>query len=44
LIGVAEIVWNLENSIFDRDFATVLGALIAWAGYVVAFVGARQSA
>lgn len=43
LIGVVDILGDLETSILDAGGATIFGALVAWAGYVVAFVGARQA-
>jgi hypothetical protein len=43
VVGVVEIISDIENSIFDAGGATIFGALVAWAGYVIAFVGARQA-
>lgn len=42
-VGVIEILSDLENSLFDAGGATIFGALVAYAGYVVAFLGARQA-
>ncbi len=43
LIGAVEILTDLESSFFDWGGASIFGALVAWAGYVIAFVGARQA-
>jgi hypothetical protein len=43
LIGLVEILTDIETNLFDAGGATIFGALIAWAGYVIAFVGARQA-
>jgi hypothetical protein len=43
LIGAVEILTDIENSFFDWGGASIFGALVAWAGYVIAFVGARQA-
>lgn len=41
LIGVLEVIIDVRFNVYD-DFGTVLGALLAYAGYAMAFVGARQ--
>ena len=41
LVGVFEIVSDLETGAYSQ-FMTVLAALIAYAGFVVAFMGARS--
>lgn len=43
LIGAVEIVNDLESNLFDAGGATIFGALVAWVGYVAAFIGARQA-
>lgn len=40
-VGVIEVIIDLRFNVYD-DFGTVIGALVAYAGYVMAFVGARQ--
>ncbi len=42
-IGVVEIIDEVQGGVFDAGGATVFGALIAYAGYVLAFLGARKS-
>lgn len=41
LIGVLEVILDVRFNSFD-DFPSILGALGAYAGYAMAFVGARQ--
>lgn len=41
IVGASEIITDLETGIYG-DFMTVLGALLAYAGFVVAFLGARS--
>lgn len=40
-VGVIEVIIDLRFNVYD-DLGTVIGALVAYAGYVMAFVGARQ--
>jgi hypothetical protein len=42
IVGVIEIVEDLRNEILSTDAATVIAALAAYAGYAVAFIGARS--
>lgn len=42
-IGVVEIVDDVQAGIFDADGATIFGAIVAYAGYVLAFFGARKA-
>jgi len=39
--GVVEILSDIESSMYD-SFLTVIGALVAYAGFVLAFLGARS--
>lgn len=41
-IGVIEIVDDIQANLFDAGGSTIFGALVAYAGYVLAFLGARQ--
>lgn len=41
LIGVLEVILDLRFNAYD-DFPSILGALGAYAGYAMAFIGARQ--
>lgn len=41
LIGVIELLIDVRVGIFD-DVGTIIGALAAYAGYAMAFIGARQ--
>lgn len=41
LIGVLEVIIDLRFNAYD-DFPSILGALGAYAGYAMAFMGARQ--
>ncbi len=41
LIGVLEVIIDLRFNAYD-DFPSILGALGAYAGYAMAFIGARQ--
>lgn len=41
-VGVIEIVEEVVNGIFSADAATIIGALLAYAAYVIAFLGARS--
>jgi hypothetical protein len=40
-LGVVEVVADLRTNIFDDGAASIIGALVAWVGYVVAYMGAR---
>ena len=42
LLGVFVIVEEVVGGVLGRDAGTVIGALLAYAGYVVAFMGARS--
>ncbi len=41
ITGLTEIIFDIEAGVFD-GFLTVLAALVAYAGYAVAFLGARS--
>lgn len=41
-LGVVELVADIRNNIFEAGAATILGALLAYAGYALAFLGARK--
>jgi hypothetical protein len=41
LIGIVEVIIDVRFGAYE-DFASVIGALAAYAGYAMAFVGARQ--
>lgn len=41
LVGVFEIISDLETGVYS-EFMTVLAALLAYAGFVVSFMGARS--
>lgn len=41
LVGIVEIIIDVRFNAY-QDFAGVIGALAAYAGYAMAFVGARQ--
>lgn len=41
LVGIVEIVLDVRFNAYE-DFASILGALGAYAGYAMAFMGARQ--
>ena len=41
--GVVELVADIDSNIFDAGGATIFGAIVAYAGYVLAFLGARQT-
>lgn len=41
-LGLVELVSDLRNNIFDAGGGTVFGALVAYAGFVIAFMGARS--
>lgn len=43
VVGAVEIIGDIENSIFDASGGTIFGGLVAWAGYIIAAVGARQA-
>jgi hypothetical protein len=43
VIGAVEILTDIESRLFDAGGATIFGALVAWVGYVIAGVGARQA-
>jgi len=42
-IGVVEIIDEIQGGIFDAGGSTIFGAIVAYAGYVLAFFGARQA-
>ena len=42
LLGVFVIVEEVVGGVLGRDAGTIIGALLAYAGYVVAFIGARS--
>ncbi|MDJ0498821.1 MAG: hypothetical protein QNJ89_13390 [Acidimicrobiia bacterium] len=42
IAGVVELVADIDSNIFDAGGTTIIAALIAYAGYVLAFLGARQ--
>ena len=42
-IGVVEVIDEVQSGVFDAGGATIFGAIVAYAGYVLAFLGARQS-
>ncbi len=42
-IGVIEIIDDIQASLFDAGGSTIFGALVAYAGYALAFYGARQA-
>ena len=42
-LGAVEIVDDLRFGVLDDGAATVIGALVAYAGYVLAFLGARKA-
>ena len=41
-VGVVEIIDELQGGILDAGGASIFGALVAYAGYVLAFLGARK--
>ena len=41
LLGVLELIFDLRFNVYN-DFPSILGALGAYAGYAMAFMGARQ--
>ena len=40
--GIVELVADIRNNIFDAGAATIIGALVAYAGYALTFLGARK--
>lgn len=42
-VGIVEIVDDIEGGILDAGGSSIFGALVAYAGYVLAFVGARKA-
>jgi hypothetical protein len=40
-VGLLQFLGDVRSEIFD-DFATILGAVIAYAGFILAFLGARS--
>ncbi len=40
--GVVEFVADMRGNIFDRGAAAIIGALVAYAGYALTFIGARK--
>lgn len=43
VVGLVELVNDIESNLFDAGGATIFGALVAYVGYVLAFVGARNA-
>ena len=41
LVGIVEVIIDVRFNAYE-DFASIIGALAAYAGYAMAFVGARQ--
>lgn len=41
--GVVELVSDMDSNIFDAGGATIFGAIVAYVGYVLAFLGARKA-
>ena len=41
-IGIVEVIDEIQAGVFDGGGSTIAGALIAYAGYVLAFFGARK--
>lgn len=40
--GIVEVVADIRNNIFDAGGSTILGAIVAYAGYALTFLGARK--
>lgn len=40
-LGIAELVYNIRINIFDQGASAIIGALVAYAGFILAFMGAR---
>ena len=43
IAGAVELVADIDSTIFDAGGATIIAALIAYAGYVLAFLGAQRA-
>jgi len=43
VVGLIELIYDIDVNIFDLGGATIFGALVAYVGYVLAFVGARNA-
>ncbi len=43
IAGAVELVADIDSNIFDAGGATIIAALIAYAGYVLAFLGAQRA-
>lgn len=41
-IGIVEVVADIRNNIFEAGAATIFGALVAYVGYALSFIGARK--
>ena len=41
-VGIREFLGDLRNDVFDRDTASVIYALITWAGSILMLIGAIQ--
>ena len=41
--GVVELVADIDANIFDAGGSTIIGAIVAYAGYALAFLGARKA-
>jgi hypothetical protein len=41
-LGVREVIWGLENNIFDFDGPDIIFELIVWAGGILMLLGALQ--
>ncbi len=42
-VGVVEIIDEIQGGILDAGGTSIIGALVAYAGYVLAFFGARKA-
>jgi hypothetical protein len=42
VVGLVELINDIESNLFDAGGATIFGAIVAYVGYVLAFVGARN--
>ncbi|MDJ0925745.1 MAG: hypothetical protein QNJ77_14410 [Acidimicrobiia bacterium] len=42
-LGLTELVSDIRNNIFDAGGATIFGAIVAYVGYVITFLGARKA-
>ena len=41
-LGIVELVGDLRNNIFDAGGSTILGGLVAYAGFAITYMGARK--